>query len=363
MVHAGVGLVLFALLLAGFVTYGILILLPELLRDRVELIFERYNTLLPDLISPAMPAWMWVWTAAGFLGALAVGGVYVFLLAASSRRMPGLFWGWLGATAALIVPPTLFLFMLPTVPKFPGGSLWWFITAAGLTAGFFYVAWMYYRDSHGVGPLWASLLGLLRATVFTLLGFFFMLPAVREYKDSFSRSKVLVAFDVSGSLAFTIDDIPTDAVPLEKLLTRQDKVLQFLADEKINFVKRLQDKNPVDVFRFARGLDPEYLHFSLLDPNDPKRQSWNWTRAEYDLWLHDREPRQGNAAARRPGAGVLEAVAKAPARRSRRGAARVERRPEGAFQPVPRPQRRSDGQGRRLPQQHQRRRLHRRPSR
>ncbi len=122
--------------------------------------------------------------------------------------------------------------------------------------------------------------------MFSVLAFFFMLPAVRDYKDSLSRSKVLVLFDASGSMAGTIDDIPTDAMPLDKLLSRQDKVIQFLADEKANFVRRLEEKNPVDVYRFARGLDPEYLHFEQDDRN--------FLRAEWDAWLRspnrDKEP-------------------------------------------------------------------------
>ena len=278
--QAAVGLLLFGLALIGFIVYGALALAPQLLHDNIELIFERYNTLLPDLSSGAMPAWMWVWLAAGFLGAVARDGRLPVLRrrqpTAPSRACSGLSsapWPF------LVAPPVLVLFLLPAVPKFPGGSLWWFLTAAGLALGWLYVGWMYFRDSHGAGPLWASLLGLFRAVVFAVLAFFFMLPAVRDYKDSYSRSKVLVLFDVSGSMAGTIDDIPTDAVPLEKLLSRQDKVIQFLNDEKANFVKRLEEKNPVDVYRFARGLDPEYLHFAQDDRN--------FLRAEWDAWLRD----------------------------------------------------------------------------
>jgi hypothetical protein len=283
-VHAIVGLLLFALLLAGAVAYGVFVLLPELLRDQVELIFERYNTLLPDLMNPTVPPWLWVWSGGALLGAVAVSvGFWVLIRV---RQLPWIWaWAWAGAVALLLVPPVLIGFLLPSVPKFPGGVIWWYITAVGLTAGFFYVAWMYYRDSHGVGPLWASLLGLLRATVFTLLAFFFMLPAVREYKDSFIRSKVLVVFDVSGSLVYTIDDVPTNAVPLDKLPTRQDKILAFLDDQKVSFLKRLQEKNPVDVFRIARGLDPENLHFSVIDAEDREHRTWSWTRADFDAWL------------------------------------------------------------------------------
>ena len=178
--------------------------------------------------------------------------------------------------------------------------------------------------------------------------FFFMLPAVRDYKDSYSRSKVLVLFDVSGSMAGTIDDIPTDAVPLEKLLSRQDKVIQFLNDEKANFVKRLEEKNPVDVYRFARGLDPEYLHFSQEDQQLPAVRVGRLAARP--------QPRQGADAAAGPlAAGILEGVPQAD--RRRRTAGRVDRRRAGALPQVPRPQRRPDAEGRRLLQQHQRRRL------
>ena len=277
--QAAVGLLLFGLALIGCVAYAALSLVPQLLHDNMELIFERYNTLLPDLSSGAMPPWMWVWLAAGVLGAVALTVGYLFFTAARRQRHPALFWAFVAALAFLVAPPVLVLFLLPAVPKFPGGFLWWFLTGAGLALGWLYVGWMYFRDSHGAGPLWASLLGLFRAVVFAVLAFFFMLPAVRDYKDSYSRSKVLVLFDASGSMAGTIDDVPTDAVPLEKLLSRQDKVIQFLADEKANFIRRLEEKNPVDVYRFARGLDPEYLHFTQEDQN--------FLRPEWDAWQRD----------------------------------------------------------------------------
>ena len=101
-IQAALGLLLFALLLAGFIAYGFRVLLPELLRDNIELIFERYNTLLPDVVNPAMPAWLKVWAVAAVLGALAVSGVYIFQTAASRQSRPGLFWAWLGALAALL---------------------------------------------------------------------------------------------------------------------------------------------------------------------------------------------------------------------------------------------------------------------
>ncbi len=61
--------------------------------------------------------------AAGLLGAVAAAIGYLFFVAASHRRHPGLFWAFVGLLAALVAPPVLVLFLLPTVPKFPGGGL------------------------------------------------------------------------------------------------------------------------------------------------------------------------------------------------------------------------------------------------
>jgi hypothetical protein len=291
-VHAIVGLVLFALLLAGGLIYIFVVVGPELFQNhQVALIYERLDSLLPDFSSGEMPVAMTFWAAAGFIGASALGAAYIFLASSGRWRGAGPFWGWIAATAALVAPPLVCLFLLPSVPKIKGGNIWWFLTGGGLAAALAYVGWMYYRDSRGVGPLWGVLLGLLRGAVFTLFAFFFMLPAVRPFTNVYSRSKVLVLFDVSGSMVQITDDLPSEAHPNDVLPTRQDKVLAFLSNESINFLRRLETKNPVDVYRFARSLDPEFLHFS--------KENRNWTRAEYDAWLKDPN-RDRNAPA--PGA-------------------------------------------------------------
>src|SRR5262249_10622731 len=43
--------------------------------------------------------------------------------------------------------------------------------------------------------------------------------------------------------------------------TRQDKVLEFLNNDKINFLPALAKKNPVTGYRFARRLDEDYHYF------------------------------------------------------------------------------------------------------
>src|SRR5262245_6322671 len=96
---------------------------------------------------------------------------------------------------------------------------WISVLVLVLVAAFIYVGFMYARDSRGVGPWWATFLGLLRSTVYVLLAVVFLLPAIQTWDETETRSKVLVLFDVSPSVSAVIDDIPDDQTPFEKLPT------------------------------------------------------------------------------------------------------------------------------------------------
>ncbi len=50
-----------------------------------------------------------------------------------------------------------------------------------------------------------------------------------------------------------LSDDPTSARPT----TRLAKVMNYLSDEKVGFIKDLLDKNPVYVYRFGNRLDEE----------------------------------------------------------------------------------------------------------
>src|SRR5207247_833968 len=116
---------------------------------------------------------------------------------------------------------------------------WWLVLIIPvLILGLFYVAWMYRRDSHSVGWRWSSALGLLRCLVYLVLAGIFLLPAQQVWDKSETKSKVVLLFDVSGSMG-NKDDLPTEAMPIDKMLTRQDKVLRFLSDAQIDFLRRL----------------------------------------------------------------------------------------------------------------------------
>jgi hypothetical protein len=152
------------------------------------------------------------------------------------------------------------------------GFAWAVILGLILIVALVYVVWMYIKDSRAVGIGWAFLLGTLRTCVYVLLAGVFLLPAEQSWEEVRLQSKVLVLFDVSGSLS-SIDDIPTGK-PNEKLQTRQDKVLAFLSDKK--FIENLETNNPVTAFRFASRLDEDFLLF---------RNGRTWTKEEWEEYL------------------------------------------------------------------------------
>jgi hypothetical protein len=166
-------------------------------------------------------------------------------------------------------------------------QLWVVILGLVLLAGFFYIGWMYLRDSRSVGPWWASLMGLLRASVYVLLAWVFLLRAEQTWDETQLASKVLVLFDTSASTG-VIDDVPSGK-PGEKLRSRQEKVLAFLSAKP--FIDGLQANNPVTVYRFARRLDEDYLLF---------RDGRAWTRAEWEDPNRDAEAAPGKAPEPRP---------------------------------------------------------------
>jgi hypothetical protein len=152
--------------------------------------------------------------------------------------------------------------------------LWLAILIPVLILGAVYVIWMYVRESVTVGA-WAILLAVLRSVVYIILALVFLLPAWQTWDVTENRSKVLLLLDVSGSMG-TKDDLPTDSIPVEKLLSRQDKVIAFLTDPQIAFLKKLQEKNPVTAYRFGGQLDEEARVFA---------NGKVWSEKEWNDWL------------------------------------------------------------------------------
>ena len=144
--------------------------------------------------------------------------------------------------------------------------IWYVLLGVVLAVGFFYIAWMYVRDSRTIGIWWGSLLGLMRACVYALIGLVFLLPAKQTWNESRQRSKVVVVFDVSKSLTHTRDEVPPPGKTLAEMDTRQQQVLHFLHNEgrykNFDFIKRLEEKNPITAYRFSKFADPDFRHLA-----------------------------------------------------------------------------------------------------
>jgi hypothetical protein len=157
---------------------------------------------------------------------------------------------------------------------------WWGVLAVVLGAAFFYVGWMYLKDSRTVGWAWASVLGLLRSLVYVILAFVFLLPAELTTSTISVGSSAGLAVDVSGSFERTRDGIPEAGQKFEDLPTRADMLIAFLEDKKINFIGRLEENNPITAFRFGPGLDGDNsLRFA---------DGRVWTHAELEALKNDK---------------------------------------------------------------------------
>jgi hypothetical protein len=159
------------------------------------------------------------------------------------------------------------------------GRWWLAILIPILLAAAVYVVFMYLRDGRSIGWVWGTFLAGLRIAVYGLLTVLFLMPAMQVLDESITRFKVLLLFDVSGSM-HNKDDLPNEAVPVEKMLSRQDKIINYLSTDQLAFLKRLQ-KNPVSLYRYGGVVDPE---FRDLD-KELTTENATLTKDELITWL------------------------------------------------------------------------------
>jgi hypothetical protein len=153
-------------------------------------------------------------------------------------------------------------------------ALWYGFTTIILLLACFLTVLMSLRDARSV-RWWAIPLGLLRIAVLCILGVCFLLPAIQQWNDTEKKSKVVVILDISPSVTTWSDDV--SRVAGTKLKTRMDKILEFLTDDKILFVSRLLEKNPVTVYRFGARLDDDAGLISA--------ETGAWARADWDAFV------------------------------------------------------------------------------
>jgi hypothetical protein len=162
------------------------------------------------------------------------------------------------------------------------GRVWLAVLIPVLMLALFYVIFMYRRDARSVGGWWATFLGALRVMVYAVLAAVFLLPALQSWEETKQQSKVVLLFDVSGSMGHR-DDYPTPTTPVEQLPTRQDKVLDLLENSQAAFLSRLQQKNPIYGYRFGGLLDDNFTVHANAEA---------WTRAEWEERLRRLEKNQ-----------------------------------------------------------------------
>ena len=117
-------------------------------------------------------------------------------------------------------------------------------------------------------------LGTLRAAVYLMLAGIFLLPAWQTWEKAEKRSRVLLLLDVSPSVTQVSDDLPDDGAAPVKPSTRLDKVINFLTDKQVNFLARMQEQNPVYVYRFGGRLHEEAQVFDQGKPADWDAERW-----------------------------------------------------------------------------------------
>ena len=80
------------------------------------------------------------------------------------------------------------------------GWIWIWILTPILLVGLVYVIWMYLRDGRSIGWWWASFLALLRLTVYAILATVFLLPAMQNWDETKTQSRVVLGVDVTPSM-------------------------------------------------------------------------------------------------------------------------------------------------------------------
>jgi hypothetical protein len=165
----------------------------------------------------------------------------------------------------------------PTALGSRNSIMWFAFAGAVFGLGTLFAILMYIKDAKTVRWYWAGLLCALRITVYGVLVFVFLLPALQTWERSERTSRVVVVIDVSPSITDVSDEIGTG--PGKKPKSRLSTVIDFLtdaSDNKVEFLKNLLAKNPVVVYRLGTRLDDESQTIPVAGTP--------WTAAEWDAY-------------------------------------------------------------------------------
>lgn len=241
----------------------------------------------------------------GIAAALVFGGLGAYKYANKPERAPGeavglaLAWGT-GLSFATLVVWVLIRFYTREADAAKGPSeagstvgtgndvKWYTFTGIVFALGAVFVALMYVKDTKTVRWFWAAPLALLRMTVYAILCFVFLLPAMQTWEDTNKQSRVVILIDISPSVTVKSDEIGkgTKKKPdgTSTLKTRMDVLIDFLTDEKVAFMKNLLEKNPVAIYAFGTRLDESP---TVIGQGEPTFSRADWEAfARYDFRPH-----------------------------------------------------------------------------
>jgi hypothetical protein len=153
---------------------------------------------------------------------------------------------------------------------------WYAFTIGVFALGTAFAVWMYARDTKTVSWYFAVPLALLRVTVYAILCFVFLLPAMQTFETTNKQSRVVVLLDISPSVTKTTDEIGTG--PGRKPKTRMELLIELLTDENVAFVKKLLERNPVAVYAFGSRLDESPALIAQTDAA--------WAKAEWEAFAN-----------------------------------------------------------------------------
>ncbi len=162
----------------------------------------------------------------------------------------------------------------PFVSPEASSIAWWIVAIGAFLLGVIVVGWMYTRDSRTCRWFIAVPLALLRLTVYLVLLFAFLLPAKQTWETVQKTSRVVVLIDISPSVTQISDELSAQGKGTPT--TRIQKIVEFLSDERIAFLKSILAKNPIQLYRFGTRLDEDS---ATINPDDSA-----WAKSDWDAW-------------------------------------------------------------------------------
>ena len=202
---------------------------------------------------------------------------------------------WLGliVIAVLSVPYLILIFVFnQRIVAGLGNISWLAVLLPVLVVALFYVGMMYFKDAMSIHPVWAAFLGLLRCTVYVILAFVFLLPSCQSWETTPIVPKILIVFDVSGSMVNHTDVLHDPDKPDQARPMRQDEVIEFLnattgpdKQKRPSFIERVLEKSQATFYRFGPVVDQHKSAVTTFPMLAEANRAKLWSVADWQRFL------------------------------------------------------------------------------